>query len=248
MEALTRTVHLAPGRALPVTAGTRHVAAVPEGFGFSEDEGGIEIAFKTDDRIAFGLATGMGHAGFKKSEDLIEHYLTRSRGLTQPTTGLSRAYPSFESPPGQQWDITARELDYLADDRKVHAVLTAGLTTGPAGDAFLLSVRQAPPDDWQRLGFTLCAIEASARFYPGGLAQPWLALPLSHPENTWELLEGWALGRAVRLNRPVRWREAILPTERRESDTTHRAWVFPPWLAQPDGTFLNPDNPLDVLR
>lgn len=246
LDALVKAVRLGTPAPFKVELGKRHQAAVPSGWAFSEDEDGIEVKNVQEPRLVFGLATGVGRAGLTRSEQLIDKYLTGSQGLTNPTTGLSRAYPTFGSPPGQAWDVTARDLEYEVNGQPVRAVITAALTGGPKGDAFMLSVRQAPPERWGESGFVLAAIESTARFYPKGFEADGLTIPISHPETTWELLEGWALNRAARTGLKVPWREAMLPTELMVGRSQVR-WAFSPWLAQPDGRYASPQQPFELL-
>lgn len=247
LDGLVKSVKLAPPKPLKVQVEKEHQAAVPPGWQMSEDPGGIEVKLTADPRVVFGLATGTGHAGLAKSESLIDQYLTKSVGLTDPTTGLVRAYPTVDSPTGQTWDITARDLEYSVGGNRVRAVITAALTHGRLGQAFLLAVRQAPSERWAEVSYALNVIESTARFFPKGPDADALAIPIQHPEGTWELFEGWAVGRAMRVQGKPRWREAALPDLIRTNRTGGR-WAMNPLLAQPDGNFGDPDDPRSTLK
>ena len=246
LDALVKSVKLGRPTPLKVQVGKHHQAAVPPGYELTETDEGIEVSLAKNSHVMFGLATSTGHAGLTKSEQLVDQYLTHSAGLTEATTGLSRAYPTIDSPTGRTWDITARDVEYTVGGQRVRAVITAALTAGLRGPAFLVSVRQAPAEQWAATSYALCAIESTARYFPKGPDADALAIPISHPESTWELLEGWAVGRAMRMQGSPRWREAALPSELR-SDKRGGRWAFSPWLAQPDGRYANPEDPLELL-
>jgi hypothetical protein len=239
LDALARAVRLGSGQPLRLVRGARHAAVVPDGFVFDEDAGGVQVSLANDPRVSFGLATSASGKGVAGPEELIAAYLVRSRGLSEPTSGLVRPYPPLESPPGVSWEITARDLEYRADGHRVRALLTAAVGHGRAtGPVFLLSVRQAPPEAWGRWAGTLAAIEASAR-----LTRERLSPPLAHPEGAGEIVEGLAYERALRTAATAAYREPLFDRDEMETADGRETYLMPLALAQPDGTYLDPGSP-----
>jgi hypothetical protein len=242
---LVRAVRFTAGKAVRVEFGPHHAIAVPPGFVATGVPGGLELAARDDASVKLAFQAGEGHAGAVNPEALIEQFLARRGDLTDPTSGTTKSYPLTRRNE-QAWDIAAREVDIVSGGQPVRTVITAGLTAGKDGQAYLLAARQAPRAAWTRHAFALALAESSALWLPRGPGGTAFTLPLSHVERTWELVEAWEIGRALRSG-PQSWREALLPLALRASPRTKKMWALPVWHAQPDGTFVDPDNPLEPL-
>ncbi|MBI4864550.1 MAG: hypothetical protein HY815_30480, partial [Candidatus Riflebacteria bacterium] len=155
MEAQASTIRFFPGAPLGIRTGARYSAAVPPDFEFHEDPGGVQLTARSCDRVAFGLTVAAPWTRVSQPQQLIELYLSNSKGLTDPTTGTLRSYPSFDDAAGNRWNIAGRELSYHIFGEPVRAVLTAAIVQSGERSAHVMAVRQAPPEDWDRWALTL---------------------------------------------------------------------------------------------